>query len=173
MKQADLRKRLFRDHEKPQIDEALPEDLWKWVRLSQLQEGKEYTDEEFMDWLEEQFATSHHVFMLSDRNSKFASGFGPIGVVAVTEEGTHVLLPHVEWFPWATTRNRLRASVQFFMKFRRKGQGIMRVHVSNDSEKFFKNLKKYVPLWPVGKIASGDRLGRGDDFIFSIKGHGS
>ena len=171
MKPAERRKRLFKDKRKPEIQEATYDELWKWVRLAERTEGREGSDEEFAEWLESQFAGFDVLIFISDINKGFASGFGPIGVVGITKRGD-VWEPHVEWFPWANCRNRLRGSVQFFMTFRRTGNGTMKVFCSNNSEKFFRAMKKYAPLFYVGKIPGGDRLGRGDEFIFYMKGYG-
>ncbi len=69
--------------------------------------------------------------------------------------------------------NRLRIAVSFFQKFRYRNLGVIRVHALEDAAKFFRRIKKYVPLFYVGKIPGGDREGRGDDHIFYMKCRGT
>ena len=134
--------------------------------------GKEMTDEDFIPWVEHTFSMYQEVLIVEDDNEKFGAKRGPVCVVGAKTNG-YLYEPHVEWFPWATSKNRLRSSVAFFQKFRYRALGVIRVHALADAEKFFRHLKKYVPLFPVGRIPGGDELGRGDDYIFYMKCRGA
>ena len=126
------------------------------------------TDEDFIPWVEHAFSVYQEVLILEDDNRRFGAGRGPVGIVGAKTNG-YLYEPHVEWFEWATPKNKLRSSVAFFQKFRYRGLGVIRVHALKEAEGFFRRLKKYVPLFPVGRIPGGDELGRGDDFIFYMK----
>jgi len=122
-------------------------------------------DAEFADLMDRTFSQYNEILIIEDNNSRFGAEFGPIGLVAAQWNG-HLYEPHVEWFPWATSRNILRGAVAFFQKFRYRKIGVIVVHSLSDSVRFYKRLKKYVPLFFVGKIPNGDVAGRGDDYIF-------
>lgn len=141
----------------------------KWVKTSKKLSGEEIPEDEI---LIQTFARFQEVMILEDHHPKFQSGFGPVGVVAAISNG-YLYQPHVEWFHWATPRNKLRSAVMFFQKFRYRKLGVIRVHALKDAEPFFKRLKDYVPLYFAGKIPGGDELGRGDDHIFFMKCRGS
>ena len=130
--------------------------------------GSDLLDEDFLPWVEHTFSAYQEVIILEDDNARFGAGRGPVGIVGAITNG-YLFEPHVEWFEWATPRNKLRAAVAFFQKYRWKGLGVIRVHTLKESTPFFRRLKKYVPLFPVGRIPGGDSLGRGDDNIFYMK----
>ena len=154
---------------RPNIRIAESDDL-KWVKLSASLEGKT-VDEAFEANILAALGQYQETMILEDENPRFGQKFGPVGIVAAFSTG-HLYQPHVEWFAWATPRNKLRASVAFFQKFRYRELGTVRVHAIEPSLRFFKNLKKYVPLFYVGKVPGGDEWGRGDDFIFYMKCRG-
>jgi hypothetical protein len=132
----------------------------------------EFTDEDFYPWIEHQFSMYQEVLIAEDDNGKFGQGRGPVGVIGAKTNG-YLYEPHIEWFSWATPKNKIRVAVSFFQKFRYRALGVIRVHALEDSAPFFRRLKKYVPLFFVGKIPGGDERGRGDDFIFYMKCRGA
>ena len=148
---------------------AKPDDM-KWLKLATNLNGGEVTAD-FESLMEKRFAPFQEVLVLEDANAKFGQKFGPVGIVGALTNG-YLYQPHVEWFPWATAKNKLRASVMFFQKFRYRDLGLIRVHTIEPYLRFFKNMKKYVPLFYVAKIPGGDELGRGDDYIFYMKCRG-
>ena len=125
-------------------------------------------DEEFEALIDRTFSQYSEVFVIEDRNIRFGSKFGPVGIIAALHTG-HIYEPHAEWFPWATGKNKLRGIVAFLQKFRYRKLGVMVVHALVDSAQFFKRLKRYVPLFYVGKIPDGDVAGRGDDYLFYLR----
>jgi len=143
----------------------------KWFKVAAKLSGQE-VGEDFDKKIEELFSPYGEVLILEDENQKFGQRFGPIGVVGALTNG-YLYQPHVEWFAWATNRNKLRSSVMFFQKFRYRDLGIIRVHTIEPYVSFFKKLKKYVPLFYVARIPGGDEMGRGDDFIFYMKCRGA
>lgn len=153
---------------KPQLRPAVPDDL-KWIKASYKFENKQIPSDE---WMLSRFAQYNEGIVGEDYHPMFESGFGPVGIVLAIANG-HIYEPHVEWFSWATPKNKLRLGVAYFQKFRYRNLGVIRVHALQQSVKFFKRLNDYVPLNYVGKIPAGDKWGRGDDFIFYMKCRGS
>jgi hypothetical protein len=143
-----------------------------WVRVGQKLNGVVKDDEAFESELAEQMSPYQEVLIAEDDNARFGEKRGPVAVIVAKTNG-YLYEPHVSWFPWATPKNRIRVSVSFFQKFRYRQLGVIRVHALEDAAGFFKRLKKYVPLFYVGKIPGGDEHGRGDDFIFYMKCRGS
>ena len=171
---AKRRARLYNHNKDRPFVEAVATDsdeVRKWVRLSQHLSGNQMDEEDFIDYLDSHIASSDEVFLLNDRHSQFEDGVGPVGIVSVNVEGKN-REPHVEWFPWASNRNILRAAVSFFMLHRRKGKGNMIVFALEDAKPFYDHLGKYVPLFPAGKIPDGDPWGRGDQYRYYIQGRG-
>jgi hypothetical protein len=169
LKPKDLREKLFWQ-DKPAMRPWTPEDA-KWFKVAAKFSGQEIPDD-FEAQLAQTLNPYQEVLVLEDSNRKFGQKFGPVGVVGALTNG-YLYQPHVEWFPWATPKNKLRASVMFFQKFRYRDLGVIRVHTIEPYVSFFKKLKKYVPLFYVARIPGGDEFGRGDDFIFYMKCRGS
>ena len=149
---------------------ATPDDM-KWFKVAAKLNGED-VDDDLESRIMGAFEPCQEVLMLEDSNAKIGQKFGPVGVVGAFSNG-YLYQPHVEWFPWATPKNKLRSSVMFFQKFRYRDLGIIRVHTIEPWVPFFKNLKKYVPLFYVAKIPNGDELQRGDDYIFYMKCRGA
>jgi hypothetical protein len=143
-----------------------------WIRVGQKLNGLEMTDEEFEQMLLETFDPYQEVIVAEDENRRFGAKRGPVGIIVAKTNG-YLYEPHVTWFPWANGKNKVRVAVSFFQKFRYRQLGVIRVHALEDAAGFFKRLKKYVPLFYVGKIPGGDEHGRGDDFIFYMKCRGA
>lgn len=143
----------------------------KWLKAAKKFAGEEIEDT-FDEYMIRTFAQYQEVMMLEDRNAKFSAGFGPVGIVAALTNG-HLYQPHVEWFPWATARNKLRSAVMFFQKSRYRDLAIVRVHALDGAAPFYRRMKQYVPLYFAAKIPGGDEFGRGDDHIFYMKCRGT
>lgn len=143
-----------------------------WIRVGQKIQGHTMTDEDFETHVVETLGPYQEVMIAEDENHKFGSKVGPVAIIVARSNG-YLYEPHVSWFPWATPKNKVRVSVSFFQKFRYRQLGVIRVHALEGAAGFFKRLKKYVPLFYVGKIPGGDEHGRGDDYIFYLKCRGS
>jgi len=152
---------------RPAIREAEQDDL-SWVWADRRLIGLEVDREAFLMEMAEQLGPYAELYVIEDRNSRFSSGFGPVGMIAGKDLGA-VYEPHATWFSWATSRNILRGMVAYLQKFRYRPIGTMVIHSLDDSRGFFRRLKKYLPLSYVGKIPEGDPRGRGDDHIFYLR----
>lgn len=139
----------------------------KWLKTAITYKG-DAIPEDFEEVLSAELEPYDEVAMLEDYNGSFASGFGPVGLLAGKTNG-YMYEPHIEWFPWASPRNKFRATVMFLQKYRYRDIGIIVVHALEEAAPFFRRLKEYVPLFYVGKIPCGDELGRGDDYIFYLR----
>lgn len=73
----------------------------------------------------------------------------PVGFMAAFVRG-QVMEPHVDWFPWATSRNKLETMLHFFNTFRH--QFWIMAFVEMKDRPFFDKLKDYGVLWRVGPI---------------------
>lgn len=107
------------------------------------------------------------LFMAEDDNYGY-QGRGPIGLVMSQSDGWRVE-PHVEFFPWATKRNMLSATVAFiqYLRYSRK-VGVCIIRSLEDSVSLFRKCETYGVLHYVGKVHGGDP--RGDEYLFSVKG---
>ena len=141
----------------------------KWLKASAKLAGEEIPTDDFINAHLSQY---QEVIILEDRHSMFKNTMGPVGFIAAATNG-YIYEPHVEWFSWATPRNKLRCAVAFFQKFRYRKLGVVRVHCLRESANFFTRLKEYVPLYFAGKIPGGDKWGRGDDHIYFMKCRGA
>jgi hypothetical protein len=163
------RAKLFRDS-KPEIRLHEPKDngiLWAaYLKGSfNLQEG--LTQEQFLIDLAKQFGAFHILWLVEDEHKGFKSGKGPVAIVGITTDGW-VFEPKVVFFKWATKRNILRSSVQFFQRMRSKNVGACVVNVTKKDFAYMKHMEKYGVLYLRGKIPNGSP--EGSVFVFSIDG---
>lgn len=96
--------------------------------------------EKFRDWLASGVAKSAETFILEAPGER---GLMPVGFVLTTRdiEQPHVLYPHVEWFPWASMRNRLEAAVSFIQGMRK--EFLLIVRARERDAPFFEHLTRY------------------------------
>jgi len=94
-------------------------------------------------------------------------GFGPVGIVRVHSDGWAVE-PHVEFFPWATARNKLASTVAFLQMVRYKKIGVCNIYCLDDSVELMDKACAYGVLHRVGKIPNGSQLG--DLTMYSVRG---
>jgi hypothetical protein len=126
--------------------------------------------EEFRAHALEALGEYRGVVMLEDRNRQFRSGGGPVGVVGYHQRGA-MHEPHVEWFPWTTTRNRLRCTVAYLQSRRHaKWISAILIRCSDADASWFWRLREFVPIYRVGRIPWG-RPG-GGEVLFAIRGKG-
>jgi hypothetical protein len=163
----EARKTLFR-HSRPNIRAMELADVgWLWA-AHKLQGKPDMSREEFMTSVSSSLESFPRIYIAEDANAQFSGGVGPIGIFVANYDGWN-LEPHVEFFPWATSRNRVKAVVSFliFQRFQ-KEVGCIQIHASVKFREFFKRLKKYVPIRVGGKIEGGRPDGA--DYIFYIRG---
>ena len=61
--------------------------------------------------------------------------------------------PHIEWFPWATPRNRLEAALEFLDGLRKQGKtALITTVVGGEAERFHNRICRYGVTRFVGKI---------------------
>ncbi len=163
------RKRLFR-HCKPNFRTAQPEDMrWFWAayRLGP-NVDEAVTQEAFEDSVYEELSGFTSVQIVEDTNGRFESGFGPVGMFVANSDGWN-LEPHVEFFPWATARNKVKSVVGFLTKERFSGHcGCIRIRVDEKHKELFRRLKAYVPIRTLGKIPCGRP--DGPEHVFYVRG---
>lgn len=108
---------------------AFPEDLAK---------------EELTDMMLAHFASMHEVFVLETETKR---GKIPVGVVgSLITERTE---PHVNWFSWATSRNKLECATYFFSKMRNRP---LLVWSKEEHVKFYTHVSRYGVLRRIGKV---------------------
>lgn len=106
------------------------------------------------------------LLVAEDRNPEYRE-FGPVAFIAIHSDGWKIE-PHAIYFPWATTRNKLRSAVSFFQMVRYKNIGACIVYSMLSSKALFDKCIEYGVLHYVGKIVNGDP--RGDQYLFSVRG---
>ena len=162
------RDKLFR-YSKPTFRPAVYDDI-RWFWASARRQGYEGTPEEFSRQAEESLAGADRIVVAEDTNGNYEKGAGPVGVFLSNYDGW-TLAPHVEWFPWATPRNKLRCTVGFLQSMRyARDIGSIKIFAEARYAGWFKRLKKYVPVSLVGKITGGRETG--DEYIFHLRGRG-
>jgi hypothetical protein len=167
MKKAkERRERLFKSG-KPTFRPAVYNDI-RWLWVASKRAGFDGTSEEFSQQCEPRLAQADRLFMVEDRNKEFESGNGPVAVVLANYDGW-TLCPHVEWFPWATNKNKLRCTVGFLQAMRYTHSiGCIKIFADGQYSAWFKWLRRYVAISLVGRIPSG-RPG-GEECIFYLRG---
>lgn len=123
--------------------------------------------EAFLKEIEDASDSGMSLYMVEDKNIEF-NGQGPIAFVYVYNDDWEIQ-PHVEYFPWATARNKLKGLVAFLQMVRySRAIGVCVIHSRNNSTPLFDKSKEYGVLHFIGKILSG--YAEGDKFIYSVKG---
>ena len=128
----------------------------------------EASQEEFAQVITEAINDYQKKWMIEDKNAKFNDGYGPIGMVYAAYNGWE-LVPSLELFSWASTRNKLRAAVSFLQMMRYdKSVGIVSINSLKDDKDFYNHVSKYGVLRYAAKIPNGDE--NGDKYIYYIRG---
>ena len=160
------RMRLF-GSENPKIRLANRDDVALYLYAYRVANGHD-PDPEYREMIEHELAEYDSLRVLEDRNAAFNSERSPVGLVKAMDNGwTHE--PHVDWFPWATTRNKLRCAVAYLYKQRcSRDVGVAVIHSEKQDLRWYKHLKQYVPLYFSGKIPAGRP--DGDEYLFYLRG---
>jgi hypothetical protein len=121
-------------------------------RTYDLPEIVELTNEEFRALFTEFFRMGEH-YILTARASAFKSldGQVPVGLVDTNPED-HRMVPRVMWFPWASARNRIEATVKFLDDHRK--EHLVLIYDDEKSHRFFIRMAQYGILKRIGP-ASG------------------
>lgn len=176
MKPKEYRDRLFRTG-KPNIREA---ELWNgenygkdmavlWATYKKGMFGDlDISQEDFSEYILDEAAQYPKRWVIEDKNSNFKDGYGPVGLLMAVYNGWE-MEPHIEHFPWATTKNKLRSVVSFLQMMRYdKDVGIVNVYAVGKEKRFFKHITKYGVLNYAARIPHGDE--KGDRHIFWVRG---
>ena len=91
----------------------------------------------------------------------------PAGLV-VAHEQHHRIEPHVIWFPWATSRNKLECSVKFLCSMRFTNVIVM--FTPKEDRKFYDHLLRYGMMSVVGPIKDWYGLGK-DARMYQTRGY--
>lgn len=178
MKPKDRRDRLFKTS-RPNIRamELVSENgygkdmgvLWGGYKLGSfkhLPEGG--AQEEFADYIMSDVNGYARKWIIEDSNAQFNDKYGAIAMVCAVYNGWE-LEPHVNFFSWATPRNKLRAMVSFLQMMRYdKEVGIVNANSLEETKGFFHHVVKYGVLKYAAKVPNGDS--RGDRYMFYIRG---
>lgn len=117
----------------------------------------------------EEISQGESLMIAEDFNKNFKSGKGPVCLISVQTKDNWKYEPHAQFFPWATTRNKLRVAISFFQWIRyQRSVGACVVYALSDSINLFDKCCEYGVLHRVGKIVNGDS--RGDEVLYSIRG---
>jgi len=167
MKPKEARDKLFRDS-KPNIravnifneDGSIGRDmgvLWAAFQKGTFKNLGDLSQEEFTEEAIKYLSRYQFAWMIDDRNGKFSSKYGPIGLVVGKFNGW-ALEPHLIPFSWSTPRNKIRATVAYMQMMRyEKDVGVVNVFSSEKDMKFFKHMKnKYGVIYYIGKFPRGD-----------------
>jgi len=170
-----LRKRkiLFRKS-KPFIRPLSVDDLWVfWAAYKEGSFENAPTDlgkEDFYSWALEALKLHTSTLVVEDMNARFKNRRGLVCFISLDVVGSRIE-PTFKFFKWATKANLLRASVQFFNWIRYNKQvGVCVAKSLKGTSTLFHHVKRYGVLNFIGRIPGGDPLGRGDEYIFSVKG---
>lgn len=130
---------------------------WLKPNLNQEQFGRKIED----------VSKNEELLVAEDHNKNFKVP-GMVGLFSVTSDGWKYE-PHVQFMPWASKKNILRATVSFLQYIRySKKVGVCVVHSIEESLPLFDKCCEYGVLHKVGKIVNGDP--RGDEWIYSVRG---
>lgn len=132
------------------------------------------------EWLKENLEQSEfaraieHIYkdddllIAEDNNRHFKDKKGPVALFSLSNNGWKYE-PHVQFMPWATKKNILRATVAFLQYVRySKKVGCVVVFSLEDSLTLFDKCCEYGVLHRVGLIPNGDP--RGDEWMYTIRG---
>ena len=117
-----------------------------------LPEIVELKNEEFRALFGEIFRTEEY-YILTAKTSAFKSldGQVPVGLVQ-TNPKDHRMIPRIMWFPWASPRNKIEATVRFLDDHRK--EKLILIFDDEKSHQFFVRMAQYGILKRIGP-ASG------------------
>ena len=165
----ERRERLFKGLT-PKI-RLMEEDDLKWLYGAYKYPKPIGDEEDRAQWLEKiqvTLAGYDEAFIIEDRNTQFQNNWGAVAVFP-SMYNNWKLQPSANWFPWATKLNKIRCTIAFLMFARHNRDiGVTVINAVNDDKDFYRGLKRYAPIYPVGKIPCGDP--RGDENLFYIRG---
>ena len=131
--------------------------LWAAYRMGSFPVFGETDQNGFTQLMANYLSRYAFAWVVDDRNGKYPSGFGPIGLIVARYDGWG-LEPHFNPFSWSTPRNRLRTVIAYLQMMRyEKSVGIVNVNSGDDHAAIFRKIAKtYGILYYIGKIPRGD-----------------
>ena len=105
---------------------------------------KDLSQERFTQLIESIFNIMSEVFILESETKR---GKMPIGIITTTKVSSRTE-PNVDWFPWASNRNKIEATAYFLTKMRKRS---MLIWANDDTLRFFTRIAQYGALRRIGK----------------------
>lgn len=152
--------------------------LWAAYLRGGFDLGDGLTQEEFEREVELLLNTAYNFVVVEDFNSIANGDMAPICVIQEKFDGWMVE-PHIEWFPWATKRNKLRTVVNYLRSLRsHEVYATVLIKSMKEHVDFFNGIIEYGVLHKlsqfndgklieqVGRIVGGDP--RGDIYLYSM-----
>lgn len=129
---------------------------------------KEMKKDEFFKCLAAFVSRRDSVLMVEDDHQRFREKRGPVAMISIDNYGWRIE-PQIDFFFWASKRNRLRAAAAFLHMTRHsRDVGVCVVRSSERDAIFCEHLRGYDLLYPCGKIPNGTP--NGDELLFYLKG---
>jgi len=123
--------------------------------------------EEFFKCVRAFVNTKSAVNMIEDEHKYFRDKKGPVAMVSVDNYGWKIE-PSIDFFFWASKRNRLRACAAYLQMVRySKDFGVCVVRAGDGDVMLCEHLRGYDLLFPCGKIPCGRP--DGDEHLFYVK----
>jgi hypothetical protein len=115
------------------------------------------------------FSDEVDMYIIDDFHKEYGGNMGPLCFISVKTIGQKIE-PHSDVFPWATPRNIMRMTVALFQMIRYKKIGCSVTYALERSKPLFDTVCEYGVLKYVGKIPNGDPWGRGDEYVYTVRG---
>ena len=146
--------------------------LWGAYDLGSFEKmPKDLTKEQFGMLLRRHIAAKSSCLMVDEDHRYFRDKRGPVAMISVDNFGWKVE-PQIDFFKWATKRQRLAAAVSFLQMVRySKEIGVCVVRVGDSDVKFCEHLYEYDILKLSGKLPNARP--DGTETVFYVRGRRS
>lgn len=111
--------------------------------------AKDLTAEGLWEELSGRFEGASEFHVLSAPVAERKGLVDPVGMVITLTKGFKTY-PQALWFPWATKRNKLEATVKWFQEARQVRNPI--IHVTDKDRPFFEHVRKYGVMRGIGLV---------------------
>lgn len=153
--------------------------MWAAYQRGAFEMQDDLTQEEFTNEINLYLRSAYNFIVIEDFSSIAGGEMAPVGFISEKFDGWMVE-PHLDWFPWATKKNKLRGVVNYLRFLKQNTEyGCATIKCIKDDLSFFSKIKSYGVLHnlnqfgngyelldEVGKIVGGDP--RGDVYLFSM-----
>lgn len=143
--------------------------MWAAYDLGSFQSlPKGLKQEQFFAFLRHFSGAKSSMLMIDEDHKYFREKRGPVALVSIDNYGWRIE-PKLDYFFWATPRQRLAAAVSFFQMVRyAKEVGVCVLRVAEKDVEFCKHLYKYDLLRPYGEIPNAGPFGK--EYLFGVTG---